>query len=687
MNMLRWLQSSISHKLGFVLLAMVVLVLVTGAIGLSALKQLNQQLADSTHQQAAASALVNQMLGEVRLLAEHARRAASEESPEGREKALKDTAAAQERLGSLVDTISSKFKDVPEVHDAIEQGFSSFVISGVKASRLMRAGRIEDAQKELNTQFEPKLLAYVLTTVAAIEQHAEGANAKVRESSQAGFRRSQGLLGLSILIAALAAVFGQVMLSRTVVRPVRRAAIAAESLANGQFDIDVTGLARDECGEMLKAMASLRDSLQTVARVQRELLHGSESDEAPQSRAQERLSGVYGELIEAVAHAVHRNQTSYHAVRRELLAVTSAIGRGDFSNKLDLSGKQGMWRELAEVLNQLTDNLAAALHDVSDQLSELSQGNLRKSSQTQYEGLLGQLAQTLTGTVNSLSGMVHTIRGSADSVADEAQRISEGNAILAQQTDKQSSALEQSATAVARLTETASETAENAAQTNRLMQTASDAATRGSELTGQVISTMESIQTVSQRITTIVELINSVAFQTNILALNAAVEAARAGEHGKGFAVVAGEVRALAGRTAEAAREIERLVTDTRTNVDRGAQLVGQAGESMKTIVRDVTAATAMIGEISRASQDQSRDIGDVNGMIGRLRETTQHSAEMVNGAAVAARKLTDESSSLLASVSVFKLEADAATAAARGAAHPSQDSQRWQSAPEARRA
>jgi methyl-accepting chemotaxis protein len=681
--MVRWLLSSISRKLGFVLLTMVALVLVTGAVGLSALKSLNRQLADSTEQQAAASALVNQMLGEVRQLADHAHRAASAETPEARERALTDLASSQERLGALVDTISSKFKDVPEVHDAIEQGFSSFVISAVKSSRLLRAGRIEDAQKEISNNLEPKLLAYVLTTVAAIEQHAGNANAKVREASQIGFKRSRGLLALSIVFAVVAAVIGQLMLSRTVVRPVRRAAIAAECLANGQFNIDVTGLARDECGEMLNAMARLRDSLQTVAKVQQDLLHGAETDEAPQAQTQERLAGAYGELVEAVAHAVHRNQTSYHAVRRELLEVTSAIGRGDFSHKLETAGKEGMWRELAEVLNQLTDNLAAALHDVSRQLSELSQGNLRRSSHSQYEGLLGQFVQTLAETVGSLSGMVHTIRGSADSVADEARRIAEGNEVLSQQTDKQATALEQSATAVSRLTETASETAHNAEQTNRLMQTASEAATRGSSLTSQVVATMESIQSVSQRITSIVELINSVAFQTNILALNAAVEAARAGEHGKGFAVVASEVRALAGRTAEAAREIERLVTDTRTNVDRGVTLVGQAGESMQTIVRDVTAATKMIGDISRASQDQSRDIGDVNGMISRLRETTRHSSEMVSGAALAAHKLTDESSSLLESVSVFKLAEQAAPPASRR----SPDSQPWQSAPEALRA
>ena len=167
---------------------------------------------------------------------------------------------------------------------------------------------------------------------------------------------------------------------------------------------------------------------------------------------------------------------------------------------------------------------------------------------------------------------------------------------------------------------------------------------------------MVSIQDVSRRIGAVVELINSVAFQTNILALNAAIEAAQAGERGRGFAVVASEVRSLAGRTTTAAHEIEKLVHDTRHQVEAGVEWVAQAGLSMQTIVHDVTSAATMIGEISAANQTQSRDIDAVNGTIGRLQGATHENARMVQEATGAVQQLADEAATLLQSVAVFKL-------------------------------
>jgi methyl-accepting chemotaxis protein len=251
---------------------------------------------------------------------------------------------------------------------------------------------------------------------------------------------------------------------------------------------------------------------------------------------------------------------------------------------------------------------------------------------------------------------VRAIRASADSVAREAQSIAEGNSVLAEQTGRQTTALSQSAEAIALLTGSAAETAQNAAETNRLMQAASLTATRCNELSGRVTATMESIHAVSERITAIVGLINNISFQTNILALNAAVEAARAGDQGRGFAVVADEVRALAGRSAQAAREIDALIAETLAKIRAGVELVSQTGAATQSIVRDVSTAATMIESISLASKSQSDAIIDVNEMIGSLKNATAESVAMVDDAARAARQLTDEAASLLRSVSAFHL-------------------------------
>jgi methyl-accepting chemotaxis protein len=406
---------------------------------------------------------------------------------------------------------------------------------------------------------------------------------------------------------------------------------------------------------MLKAMDRLRTRLRTVLQVQRDLLDSSAQNAAIACDKPQQLPGVYGELIEAVQGAVHRGQQDYRAVREELLSVTGAISRGDFSLKLDATHKEGMWRELAEVLNQLTDRLGTALDDIAKQLAQVAAGDLRHASQREYSGLLGEVVTALASTSDNLSQIIETIRTSADSVAAEARRIATTNATLATHAELQVDALSRSSTAVDRLTDAAGESAANALEANRLMQSTSERASLGSELNARVVAAMQSIQTVTRRVSDFVGVINGVSFQTNILALNAAVEAARAGEQGRSFAVVAGEVRTLASRTAEAAREIERLVAEANAQVAAGAELVVQAGTSMGTIVTNVSAATAAIGDISRSSQEQSRDLQDVKRQLDQLRKTTDQTASTIEGAATVSQSLVGAASNLLESVAVFQ--------------------------------
>jgi len=259
----------------------------------------------------------------------------------------------------------------------------------------------------------------------------------------------------------------------------------------------------------------------------------------------------------------------------------------------------------------------------------------------------------------SLSGLVAQVRDASDSIAHGSAQISHGSVNLAQRTEEQASNLQETAASMEQLNTTVQHNAETARQASLLSDEASRAATGGGEVMTQVVDTMQNISASSRKIGDIIGVIDGIAFQTNILALNAAVEAARAGEQGRGFAVVAGEVRSLAQRSAEAAKEIRTLIADSVSQVDTGAQLVNRAGSAMDDIVSQVKRVADLIGEISNASSEQTSGIGQVNMAVAQLDQMTQQNASLVEESATAADSLHQQAAQLTEAVSVFKLASD----------------------------
>jgi methyl-accepting chemotaxis protein-1 (serine sensor receptor) len=241
-------------------------------------------------------------------------------------------------------------------------------------------------------------------------------------------------------------------------------------------------------------------------------------------------------------------------------------------------------------------------------------------------------------------------------VASASSQIATGNSDLSMRTEQQASALQETAASMEQLGTAVRHNADNASQANQLARGASEVAQRGGDVVGEVVETMRGINESSRRIGDIIGVIDGIAFQTNILALNAAVEAARAGEQGRGFAVVAGEVRNLAQRSAEAAREIKQLIAASVERVERGTAQVDRAGATMKEIVGAVGRVTDIMGEISSASAQQSAGVAQVGNAVGQMDTATQQNAALVEQSAAAAESLRGQARELVEAVAVFRL-------------------------------
>jgi len=281
------------------------------------------------------------------------------------------------------------------------------------------------------------------------------------------------------------------------------------------------------------------------------------------------------------------------------------------------------------------------------------------------EGDTTSLMAYLQAMQTSLAKVVGNVRQSSESVASASAQIAQGNNDLSQRTEEQASALEETAASMEQLGATVKQNADNARQANQLALSASTVAVRGGQVVSEVVKTMKSINDSSKEISDIISVIDGIAFQTNILALNAAVEAARAGEQGRGFAVVASEVRSLAGRSAEAAKQIKKLINASVERVEQGSTLVDQAGVTMTEVVASIKRVTGIMGEISEASTEQSTGVSQVGEAVSQMDQATQQNAALVEESAAAAESLTQQARQLVQAVAVFKLTPDAGRLAA----------------------
>jgi methyl-accepting chemotaxis protein len=304
----------------------------------------------------------------------------------------------------------------------------------------------------------------------------------------------------------------------------------------------------------------------------------------------------------------------------------------------------------------LSRSITVPLRQAADSARRIADGDLTNPIHADGRDEAAQLLQALKGMQDNLAHVVSNVRGNAEGVASASSQIAQGNQDLSARTEQQASALEETAASMEQLSSTVRLNADNAQQANQLAMSASTVASQGGEVVARVVDTMKGINDSSRRIADIISVIDGIAFQTNILALNAAVEAARAGEQGRGFAVVAGEVRNLAQRSAEAAKEIKGLITDSVERVEQGSALVDQAGATMSEVVASIRRVTDIVGEISAASSEQSSGVAQVGEAVTQMDQATQQNAALVEESAAAASSLKTQAAQMVESVAVFRL-------------------------------
>jgi|TARA_R100000935_G_scaffold58197_1_gene94319 methyl-accepting chemotaxis protein-2 (aspartate sensor receptor) len=414
-------------------------------------------------------------------------------------------------------------------------------------------------------------------------------------------------------------------------------------------------------------------------------------DETPktemgQARASELATGfntVMGLVRDQYAALKAGELSEYKNLRQELLTPGDSLDgsltdftryaneRGDdimanYQEKTALFGLIGMAALAATAVVLLLiywvlrKAVVAPLHDAVENLQRIARADLSQRIHVPGRNEIGKLFAAMRDMQESLSGIVSNVRSSSNSIFVGSSEIARGNTDLSSRTEQQAASLEETATSMEQLTATVKQNADNARQASSLANDASGTATRGGDVMRQVTAKMQGITESSKQVADITGMIDSIAFQTNILALNASVEAARAGEQGRGFAVVAGEVRNLAGNSADAARQIKQLIETSAVEVQEGSTLVEQASETVKEVVAAVKRVTDIMDEISAASQEQSGGIEQVSQAVSQMDEVTQQNASLVEEASSAAASLEEQARRLEEAVSIFRLDSEA---------------------------
>lgn len=539
----------------------------------------------------------------------------------------------------------------------------------------------------LNMYLSPETRQLSTTYRDAILKFIELQQSLSQNASNEGSAAAQNAFIVTIVVLLMAILIGVgffLWIMRVVVRPVVAMQNAMQEVVRtGQFDKQVAVMSRDEIGLSVEALNNLLKSMQhaigdanatigalaqgdfskriereyvgdldklkngingsadNVTKVMRELgrvmqsLHEGQFNVVVNTHAQ----GEYLTMLKNTAEAM----SSINGVIANINAVMEAMQQGQFQQRVSVEAR-GELNLMKQRINSSMQDLDSAMSEIIRVVVAQSEGNLTHNINVQYQGDLETLKQAVNASIEKLVEVVSKAVYASNIVSSAAEEVSRGSSDLSQRVQEQAAALEETSATMDQMNSAVQANTENAQQAAQVAKSVQLQASEGSRVMQQTIEAMNTIQQSSHKIADIVSLIDGIAFQTNLLALNAAVEAARAGEHGRGFAVVAGEVRALAHKSAEAAKDIKKLIDESVIRIDEGTHLASQSGSVLKGINEAINGVAGMVQQIAQASGEQSEGISQVHRAISQIDQVTQQNAALVEETTAAAESLSEQS-------------------------------------------
>jgi len=476
-------------------------------------------------------------------------------------------------------------------------------------------------------------------------------------------------------------------------KPLERMNVVVTNISeNGDFSKRVPVESKDEIGVVAEAINDMVETLQQTISESNQVMNAVANGDFSK-RIKNQAKGD----LETLKVAVNESTQSVEFTMTELLKVVSALGQGDFSVRMDSKVEStirsqveqsmqtmsdviaqvndvlgnmangdfsqkievethGELKTMATNVNQSTAQTAKALDDILSVVSALSEGDLTHSVRGSYEGKFAEVSHALNDSLSNVSKLISETSNGVHNLVDNVNQIYQGSQDLNDRTQRQAASLEETTATMDQIMHAVNQTTDNARSANQLASAARTQADEGADVMRSTIESMTDIREASHKIEEIIGLIDSIAFQTNLLALNAAVEAARAGEHGRGFAVVAGEVRNLAGKSSDAARDIKGLIENAVSAVEQGTERAERSDQSLQTITEGIRKVSDIVAEITAASSEQSKSITQIGAAVGDIDTVTQQNAALVEESSAASETMKEEATTLGNLVRKFKV-------------------------------
>lgn len=611
----------------------------------------------------------------------------------------KENASRLENAQQVADRYAKYQENMKEYPDVLEKSatfMSDFDAWKNQSDRLVAAIDQADQQEIAALRDEAdQTFSALRDNLDKAGEAALSKSAEMREQLAQQIDRIENMAIVILGLILIGALWLGYSIPKNISRQLQKTIKTADYIAVGDFSNTIEVDALDETGQLLNSMKRLQDTIQLLLR---DMNHMSQEHNAGDIDAvvdENKFQGDFRKMAAGINTMVGEHirvnkkamdvfksfgdgdfdanieklpgkkafiNDTIEMVRNNLKAITAetniliqAAADGELDQRANVGLLQGDWKQMIEGVNQILEGIVQPVNEAMGVLKEIEQGNLTKTVTGDYKGHLNDFKQTVNNTVTKLSDVINQTTQSSQIVSHGSQEVAQGALDLSQRVQEQAAAIEETSATMEEMTSSVRNNAQHAQEASEVAQAVQGQSETGSTVMKQTIEAMSAIQESSHKISDIVTLIDGIAFQTNLLALNAAVEAARAGDHGRGFAVVAGEVRTLAQKSADAAKEITGLINESVDRIDQGTKLASESSEVLSGINQSIDQVAQMIGQIAQASKQQMEGIDQVHKAVTQIDEVTQQNAALVEQTAAAADSMNEQAENLDRNMAYFK--------------------------------